>query len=98
MAGVAVIAVPLTLEFTPTRLRTTLAGFVTTAMVPIGILAAAVASATLADPLGWRPLFAIGVVPAALALFVRYYVPESPRWLLDQGSERRRRAARSPTS
>jgi putative MFS transporter len=85
VAGVAVIAVPLTLEFTPTRLRTTLTGFVTTAMVPIGILAAAVASATLADPLGWRPLFAIGVVPAALALFVRYYVPESPRWLLDQG-------------
>jgi MFS transporter, putative metabolite:H+ symporter len=85
VAGVAVIAVPLTLEFTPTRLRTTLTGFVTTAMVPIGILAAAVASATLADPLGWRTLFAIGVVPAALALFVRYFVPESPRWLLDQG-------------
>jgi MFS transporter, putative metabolite:H+ symporter len=85
VAGVAVIAVPLTLEFTPTRLRTKLTGFVTTAMVPIGILAAAVASATLADPLGWRPLFAIGIVPAALALFVRYYVPESPRWLLDQG-------------
>ena len=93
MAGVAVIAVPLTLEFTPTRLRTALAGFVTTAMVPIGILAAAVASATLADPLGWRPLFAIGVVPAALALFVRYYVPESPRWLLDQ--ERAEEARRS---
>jgi MFS transporter, putative metabolite:H+ symporter len=85
VAGVAVIAVPLTLEFTPTRLRTTLTGFVTTAMVPIGILAAAVAAATLADPLGWRPLFAVGVVPAVLALFVKYYVPESPRWLIDQG-------------
>src|SRR5918999_4484780 len=78
VAGVAVIAVPLTLEFTPTRLRTTLVGFVTTATVPIGILAAALAAAVLADPLGWRPLFAIGVFPAALALFVRWYVPESP--------------------
>jgi putative MFS transporter len=85
VAGVAVIAVPLTLEFTPTRLRTTLVGLVTTATVPIGILAAAVAAATLADPLGWRPLFAIGVLPATLALFVRWYVPESPRWLIDQG-------------
>jgi putative MFS transporter len=82
---VAVIAVPLTLEFTPTRMRTTLVGFVTTATVPIGILAAAVAAATLADPLGWRPLFAIGVLPAVLALFVKWYVPESPRWLIDQG-------------
>lgn len=85
VAGVAVIAVPLTLEFTPTRMRTTVVGFVTTATVPIGILAAAVASATLADPLGWRPLFAIGVFPAVLALFIKWYVPESPRWLIDQG-------------
>jgi putative MFS transporter len=83
VAGVAVIAVPLALEFTPTRLRTRLAGFVTTAMVPIGILAAALATAAL-DP-HWRPLFAIGVLPALLAVFVAVYVPESPRWLLDRG-------------
>ncbi|HEX8645459.1 MAG TPA: MFS transporter [Thermoleophilaceae bacterium] len=85
VAGVAVIAVPMTLEFTPTRMRTTMVGFVTTATVPIGILMAAALSATLADPLGWRPLFAIGIAPAVLALFVKWYVPESPRWLIDQG-------------
>jgi putative MFS transporter len=85
VAGVAVIAVPLTLEFTPTRMRTTVVGFVTTATVPIGILLAAVLSATLADPLGWRPLFAFGLTPALLALFIKWYVPESPRWLIDQG-------------
>ena len=85
VAGVAVIAVPLTLEFTPTRLRTRLTGFITTAMVPFGIAAAAVASAVLVDSIGWRPLFAVGVVPAVLAVFVLRYVPESPRWLLDQG-------------
>ena len=85
VAGVAVIAVPMTLEFTPTRMRTTMVGFVTTATVPIGILMAAALSATLADPLGWRALFAIGIAPAILALFVKWYVPESPRWLIDQG-------------
>jgi putative MFS transporter len=85
VAGVAVIALPLTLEFTPTRLRTQLTGFVTTAMVPIGIMAAALAAAVLIPAIGWRPLFAVGVLPALLAIFVVLYVPESPRWLADQG-------------
>jgi MFS transporter, putative metabolite:H+ symporter len=85
VAGVAVIAVPLTLEFTPTRLRTRLAGFVTTAMVPIGILVAALSVGLLEPLIGWRPLFAVGVLPALLAVFVAVYVPESPRWLIEQG-------------
>jgi putative MFS transporter len=74
VAGVAVIAVPMVLEFTPTRLRTKVTG---------GILAAALATAAL-DP-NWRPLFAIGLLPILLVAFVVVYVPESPRWLLDQG-------------
>jgi len=85
VAGVAVIAVPLTLEFTPTRLRTYVTGFVTTAMVPIGIMLAAVMAAVLIPAIGWRPVFAIGMLPALLAIFVARYVPESPRWLADQG-------------
>jgi putative MFS transporter len=85
VAGVAVIAVPLTLEFTPTRLRTKVTGFVTTAMVPVGILAAALAAGLLMPAIGWRPLFAVGVLPALLAIFVAVYVPESPRWLIEQG-------------
>jgi putative MFS transporter len=85
VAGVAVIAVPLTLEFTPTRLRTYVTGFVTTAMVPIGIMLAAVVAAVLIPAVGWRPVFAVGVLPALLAIFVARYVPESPRWLVDQG-------------
>ena len=84
-AGVAVMAVPLMLEFTPTRLRTKLTGFVTTAMVPVGILVAAGSAALLIDPLGWRPLFAIGVLPIGLAFLVMRIAPESPRWLIDQG-------------
>ena len=85
VAGVAVIAVPLCLEFTPTRLRTRVVGFVTTAMVPLGLAAAAAASAVLIPAIGWRPVFAIGVLPVLLAFFVLAYVPESPRWLADKG-------------
>jgi len=85
VAGVAVMAVPLALEFTPTRLRTRVAGFVTTAMVPIGIGAAALAAGLLIPAIGWRPVGALGVLPVVLALFVALYVPESPRWLIDHG-------------
>jgi putative MFS transporter len=83
VAGVAVVAVPMVLEFTPTRLRTKVTGFVTTAMVPIGVLAAAVSAAAL-DP-HWRPLFALGLLPLISVVFTLVYAPESPRWLLDQG-------------
>ena len=83
VAGVAVVAVPMVLEFTPTRLRTKVTGFVTTAMVPIGVLAAAVSAAAL-DP-HWRPLFALGLLPLVSVAFTLLYAPESPRWLLDQG-------------
>lgn len=83
VAGVAVIAVPMVLEFTPTRLRTKIVGFVTTAMVPIGILGAAGAAAAL-DP-NWRAIFALGLLPLFSVAFIIFYVPESPRWLLEQG-------------
>jgi putative MFS transporter len=34
---------------------------------------------------GWRGLFAIGVVPGLLTLLIRAWVPESPRWLIQMG-------------
>ena len=83
VAGVAVIAVPMVLEFTPTRYRTRVVGFVTTAMVPIGILAAAGSAAAL-DP-NWRALFLLGLLPLVSVAFTVLYVRESPRWLLEHG-------------
>jgi MFS transporter, putative metabolite:H+ symporter len=85
VGGVAAVAVPMLLEMTPTRLRTKLAGFMLTALIPIGVLVAGVLAAVALDPLGWRTLFAIGVFPIVLAFWTAFFVPESPRWLIDQG-------------
>jgi MFS transporter, putative metabolite:H+ symporter len=63
-------------------------GFVTTAVVLVGIVVAAVVAAALP----WRAAFAIGLLPVLLVFFVQSYVPESPRWLADKG---RLREARS---
>ncbi|WP_309129230.1 MFS transporter [Microbacterium sp.] len=38
-----------------------------------------------ASEAGWRWAFALGAVPAAYALFVRWGLPESPRWLASRG-------------
>jgi putative MFS transporter len=34
---------------------------------------------------GWRGLFAIGMIPGFLTLLIRAWVPESPRWLIQMG-------------
>ncbi|HET6896230.1 MAG TPA: MFS transporter, partial [Candidatus Baltobacteraceae bacterium] len=34
--------------------------------------------------IGWRGMFAVGVLPALLILFIRAHVPESPAWLAGQ--------------
>ncbi|ALJ20210.1 MFS transporter [Microbacterium sp. No. 7] len=36
---------------------------------------------------GWRWAFALGAIPAAYALIVRWGLPESPRWLAQQGRD-----------
>src|SRR5438445_319124 len=53
--------------------------------VPAGSLLGGLAGAYLAPIIGWRGLFLIGLVPIVLVLMVRYWVPESPRWLIRMG-------------
>ncbi len=47
---------------------------------------------TILIPLGnisWRYMFLIGIVPALIILILRRDVPESPRWLLSHGENKR---------
>lgn len=37
--------------------------------------------------LSWRLLFGIGVIPALIAIPAIFFLPESPRWLIDNGHE-----------
>jgi putative MFS transporter len=52
---------------------------------PIGLLGAGVAGAIVVPRLGWQWMFIIGAVPAVIALVLRRFCPESPRWLASKG-------------
>lgn len=47
----------------------------------VGYLGAALAYGTLFPILGWRGMFVIGALPAAVVLYMLYIVDESPAWL-----------------
>ena len=55
---------------------------------PIGLLGAGVAGAAVVPRFGWQWMFIIGAVPAVLSLGLRYFCPESPRWLASKGRMR----------
>ena len=50
-----------------------------------GRLVAALLGVWVVTHFGWRYLFLIGALPAVLVIFLRRYLPESPRWLASQG-------------
>jgi len=75
------------LEFTPARLRgrihlfmasTYWAGAASGGVVTVLLLT----PGTFAPDLGWRFAFIFGAVLALIVLYLRSYIPESPRWLL----------------
>jgi putative MFS transporter len=82
--GLYCVDLPLVQEFVPSAKRGMVGGLVT-ASVPLGILLGAVLGATATPYVGWRGLFAIGIVPGLLTLLIRAWVPESPRWLIRMG-------------
>ena len=51
----------------------------------VGLAFAAVLGFLLVPTLGWRSLFYIGLLPAFLTLPMRFFLPESPRWLIGKG-------------
>jgi putative MFS transporter len=84
LGGQIPVALTITAEFMPSRLRGRVSSSVLAAF-PLGLALAAGLSLLLLPTFGWRVLFAVGVVPAILLLFVRRYVPESVRYLISKG-------------
>ena len=84
VGGLAAVDLPLLQEFVPASKRGWVSGL-SIGLLPLGPLLAALFSASLGATIGWRGLFALGLVPAAFAFVIRLWVPESPRWLFGQG-------------
>ncbi|KAL5722122.1 hypothetical protein ACHQM5_005681 [Ranunculus cassubicifolius] len=84
--GISSALVPLYIsEISPTEIRGAL-GSVNQLFICVGILAALVAGLPLAkNPLWWRTMFGIAVVPSILLALGMAVAPESPRWLFQQG-------------
>jgi MFS transporter, putative metabolite:H+ symporter len=84
VGGLAAVDLPLLQEFVPASKRGWVSGL-SIGLLPLGPLLAAWLSASFGALIGWRGLFAIGLVPAAFAFVIRLWVPESPRWLFGEG-------------
>ena len=84
VGGMTVVDQTLLQEFVPARKRGFIAGLSLT-LLPAGTMLAAILSTYLGPVIGWRGLFAIGLLPALMALVIRIWVPESPRWLMREG-------------
>ena len=56
---------------------------------PVGLMLAALAGYWIVPHFGWRWLFIIGGVPAGIAIYLRWVLPESPRWLASVGQNDR---------
>jgi MFS family permease len=55
----------------------------------IGYILAALLASAIMPSLGWRALFAVGVLPALLAVWIRRKVAEPEIWRRESGEERR---------
>ena len=79
MGGEWGVGSSLAMESAPPRWRGILSGILQSGY-SWGYLLAALAARLLLPHWGWRPMFWIGGVPALLALYVRFKVPESKAW------------------
>jgi MFS transporter, putative metabolite:H+ symporter len=84
VTGLYTVDIAVVQEFVPASKRGWITG-VTTTMLPAGFLLGALLGKYVEAYVGWRGLFAIGLLPAGLSLLIRAWVPESPHWLLRVG-------------
>lgn len=52
---------------------------------PIGLMFAGAAGFFLVPVYGWKAMFVVGLIPALLTIPLRWFMPESPRWLAAKG-------------
>lgn len=82
--GLYCVDLPLVQEFMPSRLRGSVSGLITS-MVPAGFLLGSGMVAVLSPYIGWRGLMGVCVGLSFVALIIRRWIPESPRWLVLNG-------------
>src|SRR5580765_8771211 len=84
LGGEVPVALTLTAEYSPGRIRGRMTGSMMAAF-PLGLALAALLAYFIIPSYGWRAVFIIGVVPAVLLFFVRLVMPESVRYLISSG-------------
>jgi putative MFS transporter len=52
---------------------------------PIGLVFAGMVGFFLVPVYGWKAMFIIGLIPSVLTIPLRWFMPESPRWLASKG-------------
>jgi SHS family lactate transporter-like MFS transporter len=90
MGGEWGIGASLAMESIPAKARGAVSGLLQEGYAA-GYLIGGIFYIALFDHIGWRGMFALGVLPALLVFYVRRHVPESPVW------ERRARATVQPS-
>jgi SP family galactose:H+ symporter-like MFS transporter len=60
--------------------------------ITVGILLAYLVDYAFADSQGWRWMFGLAVIPAAIFALGMFFLPESPRWLVRRGRQETARA------
>jgi MFS transporter, putative metabolite:H+ symporter len=84
VTGLYTVDIAIVQEFVPAYKRGWITGL-TTSLLPAGTILGALSGAFLEHAVGWRGLFVVGLLPAALTLLIRAWVPESPHWLIGKG-------------
>ncbi|KJV40664.1 MFS transporter [Acinetobacter brisouii] len=70
-------------EYVPTRYRTTVLGTLQTGQT-VGYIVATILAGAIIPEHGWRVLFFITVIPAAINIFLQRFVPEPKSWQLSK--------------
>jgi len=79
MGGEWGIGASLAMESIPAKARGVVSGLLQEGYA-VGYLIGGLFYIALFDHIGWRGMFALGILPALLVLFIRRHVPESPVW------------------